>query len=160
MRRESQKETQRSCTLQVSSHLKCCRSAGGFQCRRTAESGQTHLGENPGRQGLLGTLRTHPSLSSPYQRCISPPPFTAPVPPSPAPGRAEVLLPSPSPAAAGCCPGQGSRSGQTTAGRRRGKFPGGQLGSSPDKAEGQGGGTSVQQVCLTLGSSHTQPSRD
>lgn len=58
MCRESQMETQRNCTLQVSSHLKCCQSTGSFQCRRTAESGQIHLGENLGRQGLLGTLRT------------------------------------------------------------------------------------------------------
>lgn len=56
MCRESQTETQRNCTLHVSSHLKCCQSTGSFQCHRTA--GQIHLGEKPARQGLLGTLHT------------------------------------------------------------------------------------------------------
>lgn len=58
MCRESQMETQRNCTLQLCSHLKCCQSTGSFQCHRTTESGQIYLRENLGRQGLLRTLRT------------------------------------------------------------------------------------------------------
>lgn len=58
MGRESPMQTQRNCTLQVFSHLKCCQNTGSFQCHQTVVSGQIHLGENLGRQGLLGTLHT------------------------------------------------------------------------------------------------------
>lgn len=155
MCRESRMETQRTCTLQVNSHLKCCQNTGSFQCHRTVVSGHIHLGENLGRQGLLGTLHTlwrspcHTSAAFPHLRsrlsCLRPQHRAAlrSCCQAPAQASARGMLPRPG------LPEQGSWQ------QCRAKFGGKRLGSSPDKAEGQGGGSCTEQSRLKLGSSRT-----
>lgn len=155
MGRESRTETQRNCTWQVSSHLKCCQNTGSFQCHRTVVSGQIHLGENLGRQGLLRTLHTlrrspcHTSAAFPHLcsrlSCLRPQHRAALRSCCQAPAQANAcgMLPRPG------LPEQGSWQ------QCRGKFGGKRLGSSPDKAEDQGGGSCTEQSRLMLGSSRT-----
>lgn len=98
---------------------------------------QMHLGENLGRQGLCGTLRT--LRLSPGQYHVSSPLLTAVVPASPAWSSAKALRLS-------LAPARSCRDAAQARGPRGGKphqdaswqwHRGRRLGSSPDKAEGQ-----------------------